>query len=325
MVDIRTTFAGLELTSPIIVSSSGLGRSVDRLKAFVEHGAGAVVLKSLFEEQITLQTGHLLAQNDYPEAEDYIASYVRNETLEDYLSLIQRAKRELDVPVIASLNCYHADTWTDFAKQIAHAGADALEVNILRLETDLYYNPETVEEAYLDIVRALQPAALPLIIKLSRMHTNLPSLVDKLRATGATAVTLFNRPYQIDIDLEREQLVGGEVFSSPADFTETLRFTGLIRGLVPNIELSASSGIYTHKELIKVLLAGADTAQMCTALYKSGPEAITSALDGLRAWMREKGYRTLEELRGRLSYASIAEPNIFERQQFLKYFSQRTK
>ena len=323
MVDIRTSFAGLDLESPIILSSSGLTRNIERTKSFVEAGAGAVILKSLFEEQILMQTGHLIAQNDYPEAEDYIASYVRAEAIEGYLKLIRQAKEELSVPVIASVNCTTQGSWVDFAERIRQAGADALEINIMRLETDLYFDPAKAEELYVSIVSSLVGKGLPIIVKLSRYHTNLPVLVDKLCAAGAAAVTLFNRTYQIDIDLSREQLIGGEVFSHAGDFTETLRFTGLIRGLVPEVEISASTGIYTWEEVTKAILAGANTTQMCTAVYKQGATAIREALVGLQRWMVEHGYQSLDEIRGRLSYGSVADPSLFERIQFMKYFSSR--
>ena len=301
MVDIRTSFVGLPLESPIVVSSSGLTRSVSRARTLVEAGAGAVVLKSLFEEQILMHTGHLIAHNDYPEAEDYISAYVRTEALDTYLSYVREAKEHLGVPIIASINCRGRESWTEFAQQIREAGADALEVNIMRLESDLYFDPIATEQTYIDIVQDLRSVGLPLIVKLSRQHTALPALVDKLRASGAAAVTLFNRTYQIDIDLEREQFVGGEVFSHQGDFTETLRYTGLIAGLVPGVEV----------------------AEMCTAIYKQGAPAIREALRGLHLWMQEHGYESIEELRGRLSYSAVPDPTLFERMQFMKYFSMR--
>ena len=310
MVDISTSFAGLQLKSPVILSSSGLTRQQERTKTFVQAGAGAVILKSLFEEQILLQTEHLLAQNDYPEANDYITSYVRSEALESYLQLVRDMKAALDVPVIASINCATAGAWVEFADK-------------MRLETELFFDPVATEELYVSIVSSLVGRGLPIIVKLSRHHTNLPMLVDKLRAVGAAAVTLFNRSYQIDIDLDREQLIGGEVFSHEGDFTETLRFTGLVRGLVPEIGLAASTGVYTWRELTKTLLAGADVAQMCTAIYKQGAPAIEEALKGLRYWMMEHGYQSLDELRGRLSYSRVADPSLFERLQFMKYFSNK--
>jgi len=323
MVDLSTSFAGLTLQSPLILGSSGLTRNVDRTCALVEAGVGAVILKSLFEEQILMQTGHLVAKNDYPEANDYISSYVRSEAIEDYISIVREAKAKLTVPVIASINCTEAGSWVEFAERLRDAGADALEVNVMRLETELFADPAEIEAYYVSIVTALAGKGLPIIVKLSRYHTNLPMLVDKLRAAGAAAVTLFNRSYQVDIDLNREQLIGGEVFSHEGDFTETLRFAGVIRGCVPNVGISASTGIYTWAELTKVLLAGADTAQMCTAVYKQGATAIAEALKGLRHWMIEHGYQSLSELRGRLSYGAVADPSLFERIQFMKYFNAR--
>ncbi len=319
MVDLQTSFAGLSLQSPLIIGSSGLTRNINHAVAYAEAGAGAVILKSLFEEQIVMHTEHLIAKNDYPEANEYIASYVRTEAIEDYLKLIREAKERLSVPVIASINCSGAGGWTEFAERIAEAGADALEVNVMRLETELYVDPAAIEAYYLSIVTALAGKGLPLIVKLGRHHTCLPMLVDKLRAAGAAAVTLFNRSYQVDIDLTREQLIGGEVFSHEGDFTETLRFTGLIRGQVPGVGISSSSGVYTWEELTKALLAGADTVQMCTAVYKKGAEAISEALKGLRYWMMDHGYQSVSELRGRLSYATVPDPSLFERIQFMKY------
>ena len=323
MVDIRTSFVGLPLESPIVVSSSGLTRSVSRARTLVEAGAGAVVLKSLFEEQILMHTGHLIAHNDYPEAEDYISAYVRTEALDTYLSYVREAKEHLGVPIIASINCRGRESWTEFAQHIREAREVALEGNIMRLESDQYFDPIATEQTYIDIVQDLRSVGLPLIVKLSRQHTALPALVDKLRASGAAAVTLFNRTYQIDIDLEREQFVGGEVFSHQGDFTETLRYTGLIAGLVPGVEVAASTGIYTWQELAKSLLAGAQVAQMCTAIYKQGAPAIREALRGLHLWMQEHGYESIEELRGRLSYSAVPDPTLFERMQFMKYFSMR--
>ena len=317
MVDLQTSFAGLSLQSPLIVGSSGLTRNINHAVAYAEAGAGAVILKSLFEEQIVMHTEHLIAKNDYPEANEYIASYVRTEAIEDYLKLIREAKERLSVPVIASINCSGAGGWTEFAERIAEAGADALEVNVMRLETELYVDPAAIEAYYLSIVTALAGKGLPLIVKLGRHHTCLPMLVDKLRAAGAAAVTLFNRSYQVDIDLTREQLIG------EGDFTETLRFTGFIRGQVPGVGISSSSGVYTWEELTKALLAGADTVQMCTAVYKKGAEAISEALKGLRYWMMDHGYQSVSELRGRLSYATVPDPSLFERIQFMKYFGTR--
>lgn len=325
MVDISTSFVGLRLQSPIIIGSSGLTRNIDKVKAMAEAGAGAVILKSLFEEQIEAEAKSMEQHSDYTEASEYIAHYVRTEEVGRYLEQISRYKRELTIPVIASINCIKSDSWVDFAARIEQAGADALEVNIMRIETDLYFDPIASEQRYCDIVSSLRKKlTIPIIVKLSRYHTALPALVDKLRASGAQAVTLFNRSYQPDINLSTEELGSGDVFTHVGDFTDTLRFTGLISALVPKIEISASTGIYGWQELTKSLLAGAQTAQMCTALYKEGVSAISNALVALGMWMDKRGYRSIEEFRARLNAeASQDEANVFERIQFMKYFGGR--
>lgn len=321
MADITTRFVGLQLQSPVIIGSSGLTRSLDKVKALAEAGAGAVILKSLFEEQIELQGQELQAQEQHTEVSDYIAHYVRAEEVGRYVEAIVRYKRELTIPVIASVCCDKADSWVDFATRIAEAGADALEVNIMRLETDLFFDAKASEEVYINIVKTLKARVnIPLIIKLSRYHTALPALVDKLRAAGASAVTLFNRTYQPDINLDTEEYTSGDVFSHQGDFTDSLRFTALVSGLIKGVEISTSTGVYGWEELAKSLLAGAQTAQMCTSLYKFGVPGLTASLEGLRQWMERRGYETLEELRGRMNASAQSGGNVFERMQFMKYF-----
>lgn len=326
MIDISTSFVGLDLNSPLIVGSSGLTRNLDKVKQFAHAGAGAVVLKSLFEEQIEAQGLEMLQQSDYPEAADYISTYVRTEEVGRYLDHINRARKELSIPVIASINCRKSDSWVDFAKQIEQAGAQALEVNIMRLETDLFFDAAKHDTLYTNIVSELRKqVSIPLIIKLSRHHTAVTALVDKLRASGASAVTLFNRTYQPDIDLDKEELISGDIFTHTGDFTDTLRFTALVSGLSPQIQVSASSGVYSWQELVKSLLVGASTAQMCTALYKQGTSAITDALMGMKMWMEKRGYESVDEFRGRLNASSIPEAGLFERMQFMKYFSRHSE
>lgn len=321
MADVRTSFVGLSLQSPIIIGSSGLTRNLDRVKAMAEAGAGAVILKSLFEEQIEAQGATMQSEADYTEAADYIAHYVRAEEVGRYIDQIARYKRELSIPVIASICCLRADSWVDFATRLEEAGADALEVNIMRVETDLFYDHKAGEEAYVNIIKGLrQRITIPIIVKLSRYHTALPALVDKLRAAGASAVTLFNRTYQPDINLETEELTTGDVFTHTGDFTDSLRFTALVSGRINGIEISTSTGVYGWQEVAKSLLAGAQTVQMCTALYKGGTAAITEALVGLEAWMQRRGYEEIDELRGRLNSEAHPESNTFERVQFMKYF-----
>lgn len=323
MVDISCSFVGLHLPSPIIVGSSGLSRSLDKAKAFQEAGAGAIILKSIFEEQIESQVALLSQSNDYTEATDYLAHYVRSEKVGSYLRQIKLFKSELSIPIIASICCMRSESWFDFAEQIQTAGADALEVNIMRIETDLFFNYNNYEQSYVQLISELRKRIkLPIIVKLSRYHTALPALVDKLRAAGADAVTLFNRSYQADINLDKEELTMGDVFSHSGDFADTLRFTAIVCGAIKGIELSASSGVYGWQELTKAILAGATTAQMATVLYKQGATAIRDTLDGLKMWLQGHGYHNLEEVRGRLNAQQTGQSNQYERVQFMRYFGQ---
>ena len=324
MLDLTSNYAGIVLRNPIVVGSSGLTNSAQKIEKLVAAGAGAVVLKSLFEEQIDALSNSMTSESDYPEAADYISGYVKANEINKYLDFVRDVKGRVNVPVIASINCYKAGDWTNYAKQIAETGVDALEVNIMRLEGKVSADATQLVNDYVSIVKGITSAVkIPVQVKLAKTFSCLPALVDKLRLVGAAGVTLFNRSYQMDIDIENERMSGGEVFTTAADISDTLRYTGLIAGLVPGVEVAASTGIYTWQELAKSLLAGAQVAQMCTAIYKQGAPAIREALRGLHLWMQEHGYESIEELRGRLSYSAVPDPTLFERMQFMKYFSMR--
>ena len=215
-----------------------------------------------------------------------------------------------------------SSSWLDYAVQVQDAGADAIEINIMKVETDLFYDPITSEQGYILLIKELKSRLnIPIIVKLSRYHSALPAFVDKLRAAGASAVTLFNRTYQTDINLDTEELSSGDVFSHEGDFTETLRFTALVSGAISRgLDISASTGIYSWKEVTKALLAGATTTQMATALYKQGASAISEAIAGLQEWLDEHGYLSVDEMRGRLNAMQTGQSNTYERVQFMRYF-----
>ena len=198
MTDLKTTFAGLSLRNPIIISSSGLTNSAGKNKRLAEAGAGAIVLKSLFEEQIMLEADQLKDPAFYPEASDYLEEYIRKHKLAEYLTLIKESKKECSIPIIASINCYSDSEWVDFAKQIQEAGADALEINILTLQSDVQYTYGSFEQRHIDILRHIkQTVTIPVIMKLGDNLTNPVALIDQLYANGAAAVVLFNRFYQL--------------------------------------------------------------------------------------------------------------------------------
>ena len=323
MIDLKTQYAGLTLRNPIIVGSSGLTNNAERNKEFEKAGAGAIVLKSLFEEQIEAQSDALMQDQDYPEAMDYIRGYVKANQINDYLNLIRESKQLCTIPIIASVNCYKADAWTDFARQIEEAGADALELNVFFMETDLQRVTD-VEQLYARIIRDVKKSvSIPVIIKLGKNFSNIPALVHTLKVNGADAVTLFNRFYQPDIDINSLQIVSGNVFSSHSDLSETLRWTAIVSGKVPGIDISCSTGVHDWEDVIKCLLAGASTVQMCSALYTHGGEIIAQILTCIEEWMHQVHYESVSQFRGKLSYANIPNPSLYERSQFMKYFANR--
>lgn len=322
MTTLSTEFAGLQLKSPIIAGSSGLTRSLSKIKEFAAAGAGAVVLKSLFEEQIEMQGVGMLELTDYPEAADYISNYLRNDEIGKYLDFVKEVKREVEIPVIASINCYKSDSWVSFAKSVAEVGADAIEVNMMRVETELFGSPLQEEEEYVHIAQQLiKETKIPIIVKLSRYHSNMPLLVDKLRAVGVKGVTLFNRTYQTDVDINTVSLSSGNIFTDADDLSDTLRFTALVSGKVGRIDISASTGIHSYEEAVKCILVGASCVQMCSALYKEGANAISNTLTGMEEWMNQKGYQSISEFKGKLNAANVPSATHFERMQFMKYFS----
>ena len=323
MIDLKTQYAGLTLRNPIIVGSSGLTNNAERNKEFEKAGAGAIVLKSLFEEQIEAQSDALMQDQDYPEAMDYIRGYVKANQINDYLNLIRESKQLCTIPIIASVNCYKADAWTDFARQIEEAGADALELNVFFMETDLQRVTD-VEQLYARIIRDVKKSvSIPVIIKLGKNFSNIPALVHTLKVNGADAVTMFNRFYQPDIDINSLQIVSGNVFSSHSDLSETLRWTAIVSGKVPGIDISCSTGVHDWEDVIKCLLAGASTVQMCSALYTHGGEIIAQILTCIEEWMHQVHYESVSQFRGKLSYANIPNPSLYERSRFMKYFANR--
>ncbi|MDH6533525.1 dihydroorotate dehydrogenase-like protein [Parabacteroides sp. 52] len=324
MIDIKTSYAGLTLRNPILVGSSGLTIKPERNKEFEKAGAGAIVLKSLFEEQIEMQGNSLLQTSDSPEASDYIHQYVKANQVNDYLELIKATKAICTIPIIASINCYKVDAWIDFARQIELAGADALELNIFHIETDLSDKQEEMRNLYIQIIRKVkETVSIPVIVKIGKYFNNIPAVVDLLKVNGADGVVLFNRFYQPDIDIINKQIVSGNVFSNHSDLSDTIRWTAIVSGKVPGIPISSSTGVQDWEDVIKCLLAGASTVQLCSSLYTHGVEIIPQILAGLEEWMGQSNYQSISQFRGILNYANISNPAMYERAQFMKYFSNR--
>ena len=321
MVNLQTTFAGLTLKNPFIAASSGLTNPLSKIKELDKAGIGAVVLKSLFEEQIENHTEKLTQISDYPEAADYINAYIQMNHVEKYLDLIRSVKAECTIPVVASINCYKLTRWTDFAKSIEAAGADAIELNVFLLNAG-EYGDTYLEDSYISIVKQLKKTVkIPVVVKMAKNMGNLPGLVGKLKALGTDGIVLFNRFYQLDIDINKMEITAGTVFSNPADFHETLRWTAIVSGRVKEIDILCSTGVHSWEDTIKGILAGASGVQLCSVLYEQGVEVIGNMITCVEEWMEQNNYERISDFKGKLNYANIASPSLYERVQFMKYFS----
>lgn len=321
MVNLQTTFAGLTLKNPFIAASSGLTNSLSKIKELEKAGIGAVVLKSLFEEQIENHTEKLTQISDYPEAADYINAYIRMNHVEKYLDLIRSVKAECTIPVVASINCYKLTRWTDFAKSIEAAGADAIELNLFLLNAG-EYGDTYLEDSYVSIVKQLKKTVkIPVVVKMAKNIGNLPGLVGKMKALGTDGIVLFNRFYQLDMDINKMEIIAGTVFSNPADFHETLRWTAIVSGRVKDMDILCSTGVHSWEDTIKGILAGASGVQLCSVLYEQGTDVIGNMITCVEEWMEQNNYERLSDFKGKLNYANIASPSLYERVQFMKYFS----
>lgn len=325
MISTETKYAGLTLKNPLIVGSSGLTNSAKRNKEFEKAGAAAIVLKSLFEEQIDMQGDELLQDSsNFPEASDYVRNYVKAHQVDQYISLIKETKSVCSIPVIASINCYKSDAWAEFARQIEDAGADALELNVFFLCTELNFSFNEIINLYTSVLEKVKSKiSIPIIIKLGKYFSNVPALVNTLKNNGADGVVLFNRYYQPDIDINSMQLVSGQVFSSHSDLSDTLRWTAFVSGMVPGISIASSSGIHDWEDVIKCIVAGASAVQLCSTVYTHGAGIFSQILTCIEEWMHQTKYRSLSEIKGKLSFSNAENASFYERSQFMKYFSDR--
>jgi dihydroorotate dehydrogenase (fumarate) len=323
MMDLSTTYLGLKLRNPLVVSSSSLCDSVNKIKALEDAGAGAVVLKSLFEEQLILDAQKLQADTEagtesFPEATSYFPDIPMAIGPEQYLALVKDAKKSVGIPVIASLNCVSGRSWGEFARKIEAAGADALELNLYFLPTDPTRTAEKVEAHYLKIVEGVRKAVkLPVAVKLSPFFTALPHMVSEITKLGVNGVVLFNRFYQPDIDIDELRPSLQLHLSRPDDALLPMRWIALLYGRIA-IDLAATSGIHDAKGALKVIAAGASVAQICSTLYRNKPAYIGTMLREMEAWLTGKEYGSVRELRGVLSQKSCPDPEAFERAQYIK-------
>lgn len=319
---LTTTYLGLNLTSPIIVSSSRLTSDIGNLETAEENGAGAVVLKSLFEEQIMYHINEVPALTGYPEADDYISSYTRSNTVDTYISLVKEAKQRLKIPVIPSVNCFSSGSWIDFASKIEDAGADALEVNAFFLPLDRRMSSADSEKIYLELAEKLvSRLKIPVVMKISPRFSNILYIVNEFYKRGVRGVVMFNRFYEPDIDIDKIEVVPAAVFSNRDEMRNVLRWVGMVSAQGLKVDISASTGVTSGADAVKYLLAGADTVQVCSVLYQKGLPFIKEINRGISAWMTSHNFDAISEFRGMLNWKNTRKPVVFERTQFMRYFS----
>lgn len=324
MTDLSTTYLGLELRNPLVVSSSSLTDSADKIKSYEEAGAGAVVLKSIFEEQITKEAEDMNAaleqgSHSFPEA---AGSYFADIPMEigpgEYVRLLENAKKAVKIPVIASINCVSARSWTKYAKRLEDAGADALELNLYYLPTDPAKTSADIEKTYVDIVsRVRSEVKLPVAVKLGPFLTSIPHTVSEIAKAGAKGAVLFNRFYQPNIDLDELALSSHLHLSRPEEVLLPMRWIAILSSRV-DIDFAATTGIHDGKAALKVILAGAKVAQVASTIFKHKAPHLGVMLRDMEAWLKDKEYASVNEIRGILNQSKVEDPEAFERAQYIK-------
>ncbi len=324
MANLKTNYLGLNLKNPIVVGASELTNSVEKIKELADAGAGAVVLKSLFEEQILLDIESERANsssNSYDHIENHLGYYLKTHSVNNYIKLIKDTKKAVDIPVIASINCFDDNEWIDFAKHVQDAGADALEVNLFVLPAEDNITGADIEKSYLNIItQLLVTTDIPISLKLSSYFSGLANFVHELSSLGAHGLVLFNRFYNPKVDIENEIIVSGGNKTTSHENANTLRWMGILSGKI-EADLSASTGIHNSEDIIGNLLVGATTTQMVSSIMMNGAEHITKSLKGLEDWMDRKNYDKIDDFRGKLNQKNIDNPMMLERSQFMKYFA----
>jgi dihydroorotate dehydrogenase (fumarate) len=324
MVDLATEYIGMKLKNPIIAGSSGLSGSVKGVMELEKGGAAAVVLKSIFEEEIMLEYEDIMQEASDEGVNldqfDYFDLDLKSNRIKKYTDLISESKKNVSIPVIASINCVYSHEWTSFAKQLQDAGADALELNMFFLPSDFDRTTEEKEQAYFQIIEKVQKEiSIPIALKISHYFSNLGPMIQQLSGTGISGLVLFNRFYSPDFDIDKFEIISSNVFSKPSDLSISLRWIAIMAQRV-NCDLAASTGVHDGIALIKQILAGANAVQVVSSLYQNGKGQIGKMLETLESWMEQKSFNSLSDFRGKMSQAKSSNPAAYERMQFMKHF-----
>jgi dihydroorotate dehydrogenase (fumarate) len=324
MIDLSTTYLGMPLKNPLVASASPLSKKMELVYRLAEAGAAAVVMYSLFEEQITHEShalDHFLdrGSHSYAEALDYFPDLEHYNLEPDlYVEHLYRIKQMIDIPVIGSLNGVSPGGWVEYARMIEQAGADALELNIYDVPTECFVSSGELEENYLDLVRAVREQVhIPIALKLSPFFTSLPYMAQRFVEAGADGLVLFNRFYQPDIDLEALEVVPSLKLSDSHDLRLPLRWIAILYGRVP-ADLALTSGVHTARDVLKAMMAGANVAMLTSELLANGIGRLAEILADLHAWMEEYAYESIAQMQGSMSQRAVADPGAFERANYMR-------
>ncbi len=335
-MDLSVNYLGLKIASPVVAGSCSITGSVRNIRKLEEAGVGAVVLKSIFEEEIYLEYDKLLREEgeettkdkiDFKSLNRFLDYYdykIREDKTSQYLKLVREAKAAVSIPVIASINCSCSFEWLYFAKKIQDAGADAIELNLFIMPSDFSKTSADIEKRYLEMIGKMREAIdIPVSIKLSYYFSSLAAFIKSVSETGVNGVVLFNRFFKPDFDIDNFTVVPTNVFSAPAELANTLQWVAILSGHV-DTQIIASTGVHSPEAVIKLLLAGADVTQVASVLYKEGTGVVKKLNAGLETWMKTHGFNSIQEFRGKMSQEKSEDPALYERVQFMKYHSSKT-
>lgn len=324
MTDLSTTYLGLRLRNPVVASASPLSKRIERAKKLDDAGIGAIVMFSLFEEQIiheSLELDHFLNRGteSFPEALSYLPDGgMYAVSPEKYLSHVAGLKKAVSVPVIGSLNGVSKGGWTNYARRIEEVGADALELNLYFIPTDLDMTSDDIETMQVELVAEVKSAIkIPLAVKISPFVTSIPNFVKRLVDAGADGLVLFNRFYQPDFDLEELEILHSLDLSTPAEMRLPLRWISILSGKV-DTDFALTSGVHSHTDVVKAMMSGAKVAMMASSLLHHGEQSVGPLLTALETWMKDHEYESIQQMQGSMSQQSVKEPAAFERANYMK-------
>lgn len=324
-MDTSTQYMGRTIKSPIIVGSCGKTFNLENIKKMEDAGAGAIILKSLFEEQITQESNNVwVAHNtgEMMEAYNYIVEHTKHNQLDNYLELIRKAKESVEVPIIASVNCISANEWLQFTQAIKSAGADGIELNMFVMPSSVNISADEVENIYENTIQTLKRAVpnFPISLKISPYSASLAKLCQKLSWMGISSLSIFNKFLQHDIDIDTQTIKPASILSNENDLYNTIRWSAILSKLI-NCNLTAGGGVHRPEDIIKLLLVGANAVQVVSVLYEEGFSFISKANEFLTEWMQRKSYHRLSDFRGRLAIDKNSTASAFYRIQYMKYYA----